>query len=234
MSKKLFLLSILLLPITCYLLPVQAQNFVDDLKKDKAGQGKVTINQSADIDKLVKKNPVEQQEIKTTPKQEQKTTPKQEQKTTPKQEQKTTPKQEKKTSVMPETKSAQKTEPKADTKPAQKTEPKEAKTGTENTTTDTSMKIMRGTRKTTGYRVQVYAGAGPDKRTEQAECSKAQQKMKQLFPDLPVYSHFYSPHWKCRIGNFTSLYEAQKVLNQVKAAGYKKACIVKGPISVSR
>ena len=58
------------------------------------------------------------------------------------------------------------------------------------------------------------------------------RKIKAKYPNLPVYVHFYSPSWKCRVGNFRSYEEANKVLKQMKALGYSSACIVKGKITV--
>ena len=56
--------------------------------------------------------------------------------------------------------------------------------------------------------------------------------MKSLFPGEPVYVHFYSPRWVCRIGNYRSYEEADEVLHRVKNLGYQSAIIVKGKITV--
>jgi len=52
------------------------------------------------------------------------------------------------------------------------------------------------------------------------------------YPDQPVYVHFYSPHWICRVGNYRSFEEAETMLRKVKALGYRQACIVRGKIIV--
>ena len=57
--------------------------------------------------------------------------------------------------------------------------------------------------------------------------------MKLAFPGQPVYTHFYSPRWICRMGNYKTYAEAEKYLKQVKGMGYSQACIVKGKISVA-
>lgn len=98
------------------------------------------------------------------------------------------------------------------------------------TTVDTRKKVMSRSYKTQGYRIQVYSGGNTRKDRQAAE--NAGTKMKSYFPSEPVYVHFYSPSWKCRMGNYTSVDIARKVLAQVKALGYKQAVIVKGPISV--
>ncbi|MBS5614010.1 MAG: SPOR domain-containing protein, partial [Prevotella buccalis] len=48
----------------------------------------------------------------------------------------------------------------------------------------------------------------------------------------PVYVHFYSPRWICRVGNYRSYEEAAHILKQVKGLGYKQASIVRGKITV--
>ena len=59
-----------------------------------------------------------------------------------------------------------------------------------------------------------------------------QQSDENHFPEQPVYVHFYSPRWICRMGNFRSLAEAQKMLAKVRSLGYRQACLVKGQITV--
>ncbi len=95
---------------------------------------------------------------------------------------------------------------------------------------DMRKKVMRGSRKVTGYRVQAYAGGNTRKDRQQAE--QIGNTIKVAMPDQPVYVHFYSPRWICRVGNFRSYSEAQKVLRQIRKMGYKSACLVKGQITV--
>ncbi len=95
---------------------------------------------------------------------------------------------------------------------------------------DTSKKIMRNARKVTGYRVQVFAGG--NKREDRERAQQAGNRIKAAFPDQPIYVHFYSPSWKCRMGNFVNYNEAKRVLNQVRNMGFKQAVIVKGKITV--
>lgn len=52
------------------------------------------------------------------------------------------------------------------------------------------------------------------------------------YPTQPVYVHFYSPRWICRVGNFRSYEEAARMLEQIRAMGYKSAIVVKGKITV--
>ncbi len=97
-------------------------------------------------------------------------------------------------------------------------------------TIDTRKKVMRGGYKITGYRVQVYSGG--NSRADRIKAEETGSKMKTSFPDQPIYVHFYSPRWICRIGNFKTYGEAQDMLRQVKKLGYPQACIVKGKITV--
>jgi len=90
-------------------------------------------------------------------------------------------------------------------------------------------KIMRGT-KVSGYRVQVFAGG--NSRNDRVKAERIGSEIKALFPDVPVYVHFYSPRWICRLGNYRTYEEAHEVLERVKRNGYQSAIIVKGKITV--
>ena len=144
----------------------------------------------------------------------------------PKPEQKQTPK------VKPECKV------KAEAKPDTKTEPKDKVTPKENEaqaivatpdTADVHKKVMKGM-KINGYRVQVFAGG--NSRSDRLKAERAGDNMKSLFPSEPVYVHFYTPRWICRIGNYRTYEEAYEILKKVKQQGYDSAIIVKGKITV--
>jgi hypothetical protein len=95
---------------------------------------------------------------------------------------------------------------------------------------DMRKKVMRRSFKMQGYRVQVYSGGNSRADRQRAETAGA--VMKANFPDQPIYTHFYSPSWKCRMGNYKSQAEAQAYLSRVRKLGYRQACIVKGMIQV--
>lgn len=97
--------------------------------------------------------------------------------------------------------------------------------------TDTGKKVIRNGYKVTGYRVQVYAGG--NSRTDKAKAESIGNSIKAQFPGQPVYVHFYSPRWICRMGNFRTYEEAQEMLARVKAAGFRQASLVKGKITVT-
>lgn len=94
---------------------------------------------------------------------------------------------------------------------------------------DRSKKIMKG-QKVTGWRVQVFAGGNG--RLDRQKAERTGEEIKTLFPHEPVYVHFYSPRWVCRMGNYRSYEEAHDVLTRVKSLGYTSAVVVKGKITV--
>lgn len=84
----------------------------------------------------------------------------------------------------------------------------------------------RTTYKITGYRVQAYAGGNSRKDRQMAE--QARNNIKAHYPNVPVYVHFYSPRWICRVGNYRSYEEAHQMMVNLQNLGYKQASIVKG------
>lgn len=83
----------------------------------------------------------------------------------------------------------------------------------------------------TGYRIQVYAG--DDSRKSRQKAYAFGNKVKGLFPTVPVYTHFYSPHWICRIGDYRTYEEASGSLQQLRDTGeFKEASIIKCKIQV--
>lgn len=95
---------------------------------------------------------------------------------------------------------------------------------------DTRRKVMKGGFKVDGYRVQAYAGG--NSRDDKNRAQQAGNRIKAAYPDQPIYVHFYSPRWICRVGNYRSIEEATRMLNAIQALGYKQAVIVKGKITV--
>lgn len=207
-------------------LPVQAQKYIDHLQQQKAGQGKVTVTQSPEITDLVngKPKPVE------APK------PVQQDNT----QQKPVPQNNVAQTNKPDS-ATQPTKPEADDSiPEKREEPKKRKViGYENynittedgtTIVDKRKKVMSNATKVSGYRIQAFAGGNT--RADRVKAEQAGNKLKNTFPDQPVYVHFYSPRWICRMGNYKTYNEAAKLLKQVRKLGYPQACIVKGKITV--
>ena len=96
-------------------------------------------------------------------------------------------------------------------------------------TTDLQKKVMKGY-KVQGFRVQVFAGG--NSRNDRIKAERIGNEIMGLFPGVPVYVHFYSPRWICRMGNYRTYEEASEVLRSVKQFGYQSAIIVKGKITV--
>ena len=84
--------------------------------------------------------------------------------------------------------------------------------------------------KVNGYRVQVFAGG--NSRVDRQKAENIGNKLKMEFPTEPIYVHFYSPRWICRMGNYRSYEEANKMLKQIQRMGYKQACLVQGKITI--
>ena len=185
-------------------LPLSAQTFTQRIQQSKTGQGTVTIHQSAEIDQLVNSAPLGSAKSATTPSNSQSTPT-----TTP------TPGT---TSSSPSASSS--------AKPATPTPP----TATESEApVDNTKKIMRGY-KVNGYRVQAFAGGNSRKDRQEAE--QTGDKIKASYPNEPVYVHFYSPRWICRVGNYRTYEEAHQMLVSLRKLGFTQATIVKGKITV--
>jgi len=95
---------------------------------------------------------------------------------------------------------------------------------------DMTKKIRAGGTKVNGYRVQAFAGGNSRKDRQQAE--SVGNQIKSSYPEVPVYVHFYSPRWICRVGNYRTYEEAHQMLLSLRKMGFKEAIIVKGKITV--
>ena len=96
---------------------------------------------------------------------------------------------------------------------------------------DTMPKMARNGHKITGYRVQAFAGGNSRKDRQQAE--QTRNSIKSHYPNVPVYVHFYSPRWICRVGNYRTYEEAHQMLISLRELGFDQATIVKGKITVA-
>ena len=185
-------------------LSLSAQTFTQRLQKRSLGEGTVTVTHSQEIDQLV--NGTKDNSTTTT----------------------ATPAKTPTTAEAAKTATAKTTKRGAGrdtvshvTYPSDTTEPVD---------TATHKKVMRGGYKVNGYRVQVFAGGNQRKDRQQA--TRVGNEIKSLFPSQPVYVHFYSPRWICRMGNFRTYEEAHQVLTSVKKMGYNAATIIKDKITV--
>ena len=204
MNRLLFSIIITLCSLTA-----QSQTFLDSLRKDEPGKGSVSVTQSPEIDNLV--NGTGQDHSGSTAKEGAGHT-----------RQSSTTQQHHEDGKHDSASSESHThEGTSSTTPS---------TTTEEIVIDTRKKVMRNSYKTQGYRIQVFSGG--NSRADRQKAESAGMVMKSNFPTEPIYVHFYSPSWKCRMGNYKTLEEAQRMLAMVKKLGYKQACIVKGTISV--
>ena len=90
--------------------------------------------------------------------------------------------------------------------------------------------VYNGMRKVSGFRVQIYSGG--NKRVDRQEAERAGHKIKAAFPSQPVYVHFHSPRWICRVGNFHDKKKAQEFLKKVKLAGFPQATLISAIVTV--
>ena len=85
--------------------------------------------------------------------------------------------------------------------------------------------------KARGYRVQVYAGNYS--RVARQEANEVADKLREEFPELPVYIFFQAPRWLCRVGDYRSIEEADAVMRRLKATGdFKEVSIVREQINI--
>lgn len=195
-----------LFTIHCSLFTFAQSSFTQRLQQSKNGEGQITVTQDKAIEVLVN-GPVVTSPTRT--------------KTTTTQ-QKPADKKEKENNTATNQEKDKKQEPKVVVVEHQ-----------DSTTIDTpeeiQKKIMKGV-KVAGYRVQVFAGGNT--RNDRIKAERIGSEIKGLFPGVPVYVHFYSPRWICRMGNYRTYEEAHAVLERVKNNGYQSAIIVKGKITV--
>ena len=182
----------------------QAQTFLDRLKKPTKDKVVVTITQDAAIDKLVNGNNATNATIGTR---------------------KDPTSNTKKKNAASNTATSNATSNTAT--PSSNTSASHASSTEE---PDMSKKVMKNSYKGTGYRVQAFAGGNT--RNDRRTAETVGNSIKRRFPEQPIYVHFYSPRWICRVGNFRTYEEAHAMLLEIREMGYKQASIVKGKISV--
>ncbi len=94
-----------------------------------------------------------------------------------------------------------------------------------------TQKVIRGGYKTMGFRVQAFAGG--NSRADRQRAERTRDDIKQQFPNVPVYVHFHSPRWICRVGNFKTYEEAHQMLVSLRNLGFNQSTIVKEKITVA-
>ena len=82
-----------------------------------------------------------------------------------------------------------------------------------------------------GYRIQVYSG--DNSRKGKNEAAAMGRRVRDMFPELTVYTHFASPHWICRVGDFRTYEEASEYLRQMRETGmFAEAVLVRCKVMV--
>lgn len=211
--------------LTCATIHSEAQSFLDHLQKKEPGKASVKVSQSKDIDELV--NGKVKITINTLP--QAPTTSKSKQDDKPSIHPLTPHKQDKITDKTKEDRN-NKQESSAKTTERRATKEDTSTFELDIPTIDMRKKVMRKSYKINGYRVQAFAGG--NSRADRLRAESIRDNIKQVLPNEPIYVHFYSPRWICRVGNYRSYEEAARILKQVKELGYKQACIVQGKITV--
>lgn len=214
---------------------MQAQTFTEQVQQRKNNEGVVTIVQSKDINDLVNGTKQTANSATTTSV------------ATPKKPSTTADVPTTKATTATPTHSTDKQEEvkthttnKPDSSAKKETIAKEiekSRTGAEQNDKDFDIpvidmrkKVMVNSYKVNGYRVQVFAGG--NSRVDRQKAENIGNKLKMEFPTEPIYVHFYSPRWICRMGNYRSYEEANKMLKQIQRMGYKQACLVQGKITI--
>ena len=198
------LITILILCIGIFT-NADAQTYTLRIQKQVAGQGTVTIHQDSVIDNLVNNATLG---IRSAGQPASKTTP----------------------TTKPQTSQTGQTSQTSQT--SQVAQPIQTNTGSEAIDTiDTSKKLIRNGYKVSGYRVQAFAGG--NSRADRIKAEQIGNNIKAQYADVPVYVHFYSPRWICRVGNYRTYEEAHQMLLSLRKLGYTQATIVKGKITVS-
>ena len=203
------LITILL--ILCAATTASAQNFLDELQKKQQGQGTVTVTESKEISDLVNgtaalaAKKLEEEKAAAAAA--------------------AAAKEKEEAARLAAEKEREKARLLAEKEKKEKEESE-----LEIPVLDTRKKVMKNSYKVDGYRVQAFSGGNT--RSDRMKAEQIRDKLKVAFPDQPIYTHFYSPRWICRMGNYRTFNEANSYCKKVKAMGYKQACVVKGKITV--
>ncbi|HXK75583.1 MAG TPA: SPOR domain-containing protein [Bacteroidaceae bacterium] len=87
--------------------------------------------------------------------------------------------------------------------------------------------------KTSGFRIQVFAGNNSRSAHELAQ--EYAEKVKKYNTDVQVYTLFVSPRWLCRVGDYVSFEEANMMMRQLRATGeFKEAVVVRDEVFIDQ
>ena len=75
--------------------------------------------------------------------------------------------------------------------------------------------------------------AGNNSRQARSEANRVANKVKEQFPDMPIYTYFQPPRWLCRVGDFKSVEEAHSAMRKLRATGdFKELTIFREQITL--
>lgn len=187
MMKHSLLLSLFFLANT----GLSAQKtFTEHLTADKAGQGRVRVYQSAEVEAVVNGT----KDGKTTA-----------------------------TLTKPQAGKAHK-----DTLPASKTATG-VKTASPADTPGAATRTAKRRRKANGFRIQIYTGG--NSRADRVAAERAGRTCREAFPELAAYTHFLSPRWVCRVGDFATQQEASEYASKLRQEGsFREVRVVKSVV----
>ena len=105
--------------------------------------------------------------------------------------------------------------------------------GSDNYPDQFQKKVFRNSITVNGYRIRLYSGT--NSRESRQKAYSIGYLFKSSYLNVPVYTHFVSPHWTCCVGNFKTYEDAQKFLSELKATNqFNGAMIIKSKIQVSQ
>ena len=226
---------IILLLTVCSFVTAEAQTFLERLQRQQKGQGTVTVHQDAAIDALVN-GPKVVMAAPKTPSSAASSRPSTSSTTRPAASEapkpaKTVAQEDHRKTDAEAGKNAVAAAPKTSSSLSDRTAAAPEKTTAADADAAAAQKkVMRNSYKVMGFRVQAFAGG--NSRQDKAKAEQIGEKIKAAIPGEPVYVHFYSPRWICRVGNYRTYEEAHQMLQAIRKLGYTQASIVKGKISV--
>jgi len=87
--------------------------------------------------------------------------------------------------------------------------------------------------KVRGWRIQVFMGGS--QRKDETKAKEAGNVITRHFSELESYVSFESPHWRCRVGDFTTREKAEEYRAKFREAGIgSESIIVKSEIFINQ
>lgn len=83
--------------------------------------------------------------------------------------------------------------------------------------------------KDNGYRVQIIMAGNTAQ--DKVTVTNMARRFKTRFPAVNAYVYFNAPHWICTTGDYKLREDANRMLSQIRAAGFSSACVVRARIN---